>query len=232
MSHLYPDKFEEPIFIVGCARSYTSVVAGTINLCGAWGGRMCGPHPTNPKGFFENLGLRAITKTVLNSMGCDPRGQYPLANPWNVPRIDIKDEIFKQLQSEGYQGGIWFYKEPKMAPIWPIFHTSFPKAKWVIVRRSKMDICHSVLKTEFMNHKELQNLAGCKKWVEHHIKCMESMKGFVNWVEIWPEEMDNYPFIKRDRFYYLKGVLSFLGLEWNEEAVKDFVDLPLKKGNL
>ena len=65
-----------PILITGCPRSGTSLTAGIINKCEAWGGEMVGPTPHNPKGFFENIGLREkLTKPVLSAMGCDPLGQ-------------------------------------------------------------------------------------------------------------------------------------------------------------
>ena len=38
-----PNHFERPIFVTGCARSGTSLVAGALGLCGAWW-RKIWPH--------------------------------------------------------------------------------------------------------------------------------------------------------------------------------------------
>ena len=35
---------KDPILITGCARSGTSMIAGVINICGAFGGDMAGPN--------------------------------------------------------------------------------------------------------------------------------------------------------------------------------------------
>ena len=43
---------KEPILITGCARSGTSMVAGIINMSGAFGGVMAGPNKNNQKGNF------------------------------------------------------------------------------------------------------------------------------------------------------------------------------------
>jgi hypothetical protein len=52
------DYSKSPIIITGCARSGTSMIAGIINLCGAWKGVTSGPNKYNAKGMFENHELR------------------------------------------------------------------------------------------------------------------------------------------------------------------------------
>jgi hypothetical protein len=67
-----------PILITGCARSGTSMTAGIVHICGAFGGRMSGPTPNNRKGMFENEEVRnQIVKPYLSSIGADPLGQKP-----------------------------------------------------------------------------------------------------------------------------------------------------------
>ena len=41
----------EPILITGAARSGTSMSAGVVSLCGAWGGELSGPNVYNKKGM-------------------------------------------------------------------------------------------------------------------------------------------------------------------------------------
>ena len=61
------------------------MVAGIINMCGAFGGRMSGPTQNNQKGMFENQRIRnEIVKPYLRKSGYDPMGQYPLPPIENI----------------------------------------------------------------------------------------------------------------------------------------------------
>jgi len=107
---------QEPILITGAARSGTSMAAGVLNLCGAFGGKMYGAHKANPKGMFENTGIREqIVKPYLRQIGADPTCQYPLpdVNSLSIP-VDWRERIEQTIQDQGYEEGIWFLKEPKM----------------------------------------------------------------------------------------------------------------------
>ena len=68
-----------PIIVTGCARSGTSLTAGIINICGAYGGTLAPPNVNNRKGMFENTTVRqTIVKPYLREHGWDPLGQNPL----------------------------------------------------------------------------------------------------------------------------------------------------------
>ena len=76
----------DPILITGAARSGTSMVAGAINICGAFGGNMRGPNKNNEKGMFENVRIvQNLTKPYLRGIGADQLGQYPLPDIFNLP---------------------------------------------------------------------------------------------------------------------------------------------------
>ena len=144
---------KEPILITGCARSGTSMVAGVINLCGAFGGKMSGPNKNNQKGMFENHRIRQnIVKPYLRKLEVDPLGQYPLPN---IKGLDIpvnwREDVIKIMIDQGYKDGEWFYKGAKMCLHWPVWDYAFPNAKWIIVRRRTGDIVRSCLHTSFMS---------------------------------------------------------------------------------
>ena len=62
-------KISPPILLTGCARSGTSLTAGIVNLCGAFGGIMSGPNRNNAKGMFENSKIRnTIIKPYLQKI--------------------------------------------------------------------------------------------------------------------------------------------------------------------
>ena len=228
------NKIEQPpILITGCARSGTSMVAGAINLCGAFGGSMSGKNSYNRKGMFENYKIRQnIVKPFLRSISVDPLGQYPLPKigTLKIPTYwcsRIEDVMLEQ----GYTGGHWFYKCAKATSIWPVFHYAFPNAKWVVVRRKTEDIINSCTKTAFMKafHKEhIRRAVGAKDehdgwlwWVnQHEARWVEMIEAGLNVQMVWPERM-----VLGD-YTQLFSIVEWLGLKWNSEVL-EFVDQKL-----
>jgi hypothetical protein len=210
----------QPILITGCARSGTSLVAGIINLCGAWGGTMAGPNRNNKKGMFENLEIRnGIVKPYLTSIGADPMGQDPLPNLEDLDLdYPLHPQVIHILKRQGLpEERVWMYKGAKMCLVWPIWRKAFPEATWIIVRRPTPQIIDSCMRTSFMRKRH--NRPEWRKWVKFHEKKFEEMKASISNVhEIWSNEIvgGNLNSIR-------KLVSSVPGLEWNEEAVQDFV---------
>lgn len=213
----------DPILITGCARSGTSMTAGVISLCGAWGGEMTGATPYNKKGQFENNTIRnGMIKPFLRSMDVDPLGQKPLPNIDLVKLIstqaviDWRMKVRHVMLMQGYQGGAWFYKGAKMCLIWPLWKRAFPNAKWVIVRRNTIDIVNSCMKTGFM--RAYHRPAGWAKWVrQHKLRFLEMRDAGLDVFEIWPSKM-----IKGD-FREAEKMIRGLDLDWNENVVKSFI---------
>jgi len=225
----------EPILITGAARSGTSMVAGVMNLCGAFGGKMYGAHKANPKGMFENTGIREqIVKPYLRQIGADPACQYPLpdVNSLSIP-VDWWERIEQTIQDQGYEEGPWFLKEPKMPSHWPVWHYAFPNARWLIVRRRTPDIIRSCMKTGFMNafaRKNNQEAVGAKDeregwlwWVHYHEqRFIEMIQAGLNCKVVWPERM-----IRGDYTQMFEAV-EWCGLKWSNE-VYNFISPKLWK---
>lgn len=220
-----------PILISGCARSGTSMIAGSISLCGGFGGRMFGPNRFNKKGMFENCRIRQdIVKPYLRDSGYDPLGQYPLPDPatLTIPK-DWRDRVLKALQDDGYSGEQpWFYKGAKMVLMWPVWVRAFPEAKWVIVKRKPEDIAACCMRTGFMrafNERRAQRAVGAKDavqgwlwWVAQHearFKEMQTAGAQVRFID--PGKL-----IRQD-YSEFKGILAWVGLGWNDR-VQSFVD--------
>jgi hypothetical protein len=226
---------KEPILITGCARSGTSMVAGIINMCGAFGGKMTGPNKNNAKGMFENAQIRdVLVKPYLREIGVDPKGQYPLpdVNKLKIP-VDWAERVRKIMIDEGYKNGHWMYKGAKMCLIYPIWHYAFPNAKWVIVRRKDEDIVRSCLNTGFMTafkYEHKVKAVGAKDetdawfwWVRQHNKLfVEMIEKGLNCKQVHPERM-----IRGD-YSQIHEMLEWLGLEWNSE-IPNFIEPKLWK---
>lgn len=231
------DFTDSPIMIVGCARSGTSMVAGTIHTCGAWKGNTVGSSKWNAKGMFENGSLRnKFLKTILHAMGVDKMGQFPLPETKDVfiPH-DFREGVLSEIERQGWTPDKpWMWKCAKMALIWPVWNYAFPNSKWVIVRRKTPDIIHSCMHTGFMNayaNKEVQKKAGVDneydgwlQWVhKHEEKFVEIHQSEINAKEIWPQRMVD------GNYQQMKELIEWLGLEWKGQKVMEFIEPKLWK---
>ena len=225
-----------PILITGCARSGTSMVAGIINICGAFGGEMSSGNKNNRKGMYENARIRnTIVKPYYQSLGVDRLGQYPLPNIENmVIPTNWKGRVEKVFKDEGYVDGPFMYKGAKMCQHWPVWDYSFPDAKWIIVRRKTGDIINSCMRTGFMRafvRVQNQRAVGVKNehdgwlwWVhQHEDRFREMLKAEMNCMIIWPDRMVD------GNFEQIEEMIEWLGLEWKEEEVKAFIEPKLWK---
>lgn len=225
-----------PILITGCARSGTSMVAGIINICGAFGGIMSGPNRNNQKGMFENHKVRQdIVKPYLRQLNVDPMGQYPLPDIDNLPIVDSwKGKVENVFVQQGYKKGPWMYKGAKMCLFWPVWDCAFPNAKWIIVRRRTPDIINSCMKTGFMRafgNKANQRKVRAKNehegwfwWVhQHEERFIEMLQAGLDCKEVWPER-----FVEGD-FSQVKKIVADIGLKWNYNKVTGFIDKKLWK---
>jgi len=231
------DYTNTPTLITGAARSGTSMVAACINLCGAWKGNTVGPSRWNAKGMFENYELRQrVVKPLLRNLNTDPRGQYPLlcTEDVKIPQ-NFKDSVLDIIKNQGWvEENPWMYKCVKMSLIWPVWKYAFPRSKWVIVRRRNEDVIYSCMKTAFMTEfahietlKELgftKEEEGWNWWVEFYKKkFVEIVNSGVNVKVIWPEKMVHGDYSE------LKDTIEWLGLEWNGQAITDFIEPRLWK---
>jgi len=227
-------QFDQIILVTGAARSGTSMVAGVINMCGAFGGAMSGKTRYNEKGMFENASIRNdIVKPYLRHIKVDPMGQYPLPD---VDNINIPTNWRKNIENifcdQGFTGESQvFYKGAKMCLHWPVWHYAFPNARWIIVRRRTGDIMRSCMKTGFMsafarekNYKAVgakDEREGWLWWVhQHEERFVEMITEGLNCKVIWPERM-----IRGD-YKQLYETLEWLGLEWKSEVL-EFIDSKL-----
>lgn len=224
-------ELNSPILITGCARSGTSMIAGGINLCGAFGGDLSGPNRNNKKGMFENFNIRNnIIKPYLASIGADRLGQFPLPDIDKLPiPSDLQTKVCNIMLHQGLKKGHpWFYKGAKMCLTWPIWHHAFPDAKWIIVRRKTSDIINSCIKTFFMrafnntiNQQKVQvnnEHDGWLWWVrQHEQRFIEMMTEGLNCKVVWPHRM-----VKGD-YRQMMETIEWLGLKWNSEVLS-FID--------
>ena len=211
---------KSPILITGCARSGTSMTAGVIHKCGAWGGELAQATPYNKKGMYENRTVvNEMVKPLFVELGADPMGQKPLPNIRDFEEQSGKlwhERFEKIMRTQGYKEGKIMYKGAKMCLMWTLWDRAFPDAKWIIVRRRSEDIISSCMKTGFMSKYKDRN--GWLGWVREHVKRFKEMyENKLNIREVFPQEMIDGNYID------MESIIEWLGLEWKEQTVKDFI---------
>ncbi len=213
------EMFDKPILITGAARSGTSITGGIVHKCGAWGGRMqADVFNHNKRAMYENGELRdVLLKPLLSSIGADPKGQNPLPSMATVKKAnsDIwREKILRIISKQGYKDNcIWFYKDAKMCLMYSLWHSAFPNAKWILVRRRDEDIVNSCLRTGFM--RAYGESKGWHRWVLEHEKLFVQMKeDGLDIMEVYPQRMID------GNFTEIKSVIKWLGLTWKEKEVR------------
>lgn len=213
---------KDPIIVTGCPRSGTSLVMGVLHRCGMQTGTICGPTKWNPKGQYENREIiNNVDKALLNKMGCDPKGQYPLPDPKKtIIDFPVYETIAKIAQKQEIDvEDDWGFKDAKCCLTWPAMAEAFPNAKWVIVRRNKEAIINSCFRVPFMDKYDTHE--GWSSWADYHIDRFKEIKASQQAIEIWPEQDRN------GNLLVFKDLVRWLGLKWNEESVREFVDFSL-----
>ena len=202
------DKTNSPIFITGCERSGSSIIARVISHCGAFTGRTTE--------MMENDQLRKLMVTYYDLIGADVKGQNPLPNTEKlIIPTNWKEKVFACLNLEMIkreEDQFWMFKNSRLCQTWPVWHYAFPNAKWIIVRRRTGDIIDSCLKTGYMT--AYKDKAGWLGWVHEHEKLfVEMIEIGLNCKVIWPERMAT------GDYQQMKETIDWLGLTWNDDVL-------------
>lgn len=221
----------DPILVVGAARSGTSLVAGCVERCGAFGGLVRPGNVANPKGYFENKRIvDEVVKPLLVAARGDRNGQSPLPTKAAVEALvpewteRVRTLVESIMREEGYSDGPWYYKCPKLALVWQVFHAAFPRAKWLIVRRPDRLIAESCLRTHFM--RAYRDLADWYQWLDVFKECFADMAYYnLDLREVWSDK------IAKGETKQLINAIEWCGLSWNSPAVLDFIDGSIYHGD-
>ena len=220
------DKWHSPIFITGCPRSGTSMIADVLARCGVYSGNVPEPHRLSPRGLREHIGIfEHIVKPHLVKMEACPAGQFPLPDLENLSiPTGWQSKIDTILTKEGYDGALpWMYKSNKLALLWPIWDYTYPNAKWIIVRRRTGDIIQSCLQTTYMQafktSKNTQAIGATteeeawKWWVHwYEARFVEMIEAGLNVKIVWPERMVN------GDYQQIYEAVEWAGLQWSSDA--------------
>ena len=198
---------KSPIFITGCERSGSTIIAKIISHCGAFTGTITE--------MYENIEVKGLLDSYYDLVGADIRGQHPLPStkkliiPTNWKQT-IADILVEEKCNEE---NLWMLKGSRLCQIWPVWQYAFPNAKWIIVRRRTPDIIDSCLKTGYMRaYKDKEGWLG---WVhEHENLFVEMIEAGINCKQVWPERLATGDYTQ------MKETIEWLGLTWNDDLIK------------
>jgi hypothetical protein len=204
------------ILVTGFPRSGTSLVSGVIRACGAFTGETTGPSPYNAKGNVENTVIREkMIKEYLRKLPACPLGLRSLPIMNHAPVITPstwRAAFMLYMRRQGYKSGPIVYKDAKIALMWRVWAQAFPDARWVITSRHSSEIISSVMAAEPMR-KHLGDRIDVENWYRSYEMHVDSI----------PRPLRVNPF-HADREWWIRQ----LGLEYNADAVNEWVDMGLK----
>lgn len=190
------------IFVIGAARSGTTLTMSVLEMCGANLGKV--------NRLNEISAVRdGVVKPILKSHGLDPMGQNPIparACRWNTPQL--RRMI---LDAAGEATAV---KIIKGLHFWPDLVTAFPDANWLFVYRDPWKVADSCLRTSFMW--AYHTADEWAQWAEtYQARCWEIG-------EAVPE--DQFRMVAPAHFTSghtgaLRGAVEDFGLQWREDAV-------------
>lgn len=152
----------QPILIVSPPRCGSSLMGMILKESGVFCGETKSGDKFNKFGYFENI---EITNLVINGLKKIDNGLGKKFQPVNIDFYipDFRKKVHEILTKEGLVGEqAWFYKDPKIALTWKLWHNAFPEAKWVILSRNENDVLDSYKRTEFMNAYQSQ-----EEWLDY-----------------------------------------------------------------
>ncbi|HXW30546.1 MAG TPA: sulfotransferase [Xanthobacteraceae bacterium] len=160
------------LFIVGCGRSGTSLVAGLFSSAGYFqGGDLHPPRPSNPRGFFEDVEINDINETLLrpclperrSEAGIEYLADSPVRGQRWLARLPLDLDISCAPSEQGRIDRVvrrrpFCLKDPRFCYTLHLWRERAPSARMVCVFRHPQVVVASILR-EMSVMPYLENLA-------------------------------------------------------------------------
>lgn len=148
------------LFILGCGRSGTSMVAGLFRSAGYFQGtKLHGPRSSNPRGFFEDAEVNDINEALLRPLVPERGAERAIEHPANSPRdgqrwlarIPVDLEISSAPGESARIGSIlssrpFCLKDPRFCYTLHLWRNQAPDARMICVFRQPQIVVASILK--------------------------------------------------------------------------------------
>ncbi|MDR6225276.1 sulfotransferase family protein [Desmospora profundinema] len=138
MAHIKP----KAIIILGMHRSGTSTITRAINILGADIGNrseLLPPGKSNPKGFWEHLGILRVHQRILRSFSRGWASPSPMPPRWwEDTRIrPLTAELTNLVKRNFSKKPLWVFKDPRTCLLIPLWKN--------ILKRCNMDPCYLII---------------------------------------------------------------------------------------
>jgi hypothetical protein len=196
----------EPIIILACPRSGSSMTAGLFARHGVWVGTSRSGNEHNPKGFFENTFLKKQLKkewgTDLLALSENPPEYHP----------DFREKVEKLLIQDGYRGETWLCKHSAL--YWRAWLGFNPK--FICVRRDIEQTVQSNIDVKL--HRGAWSRDDLTDIMRSHHYEMDLAIRKCQGINVYTDDL-----IERN-YRSIREALIFCGINPNEDVIHDFVE--------
>ncbi len=209
------------IIVLGMHRSGTSVIAGLLNLMGAYFAPANVALPadvTNPKGYWERKDVIIANKTLMESMGAT----WHQISQWNI--LQTTDKQKNQFQQEVKpilddlnQYPHWMLKDPRLCLTLPLWQPYFDNPIYIVVYRNPIQIAQSLHKrNQFSLH------TGLGLWERYMLDALHAIQDQAKILVSFHDLLQNPLKTVKMLFQHIENISSGLNL-LTDEAIIDFV---------
>lgn len=200
----------DPIFILGCHRSGTSVVAGLLyNACGVSMGELMPPTEDNPLGYYEALGVVDAHRDLLRQLELDwtcPPSAFR-ADALDLSALEEQIDIHKQLP------GVWAMKDPRSMFLFPAWaKLGLNSVRLIAVVRPTADTVRSIEKRDGIRQDRAEAI------VDAHLRRLHEI------AERLPLPVIQFPGEEDSLLRQVRDLAATLDLPWDEKAARAFFD--------
>jgi hypothetical protein len=200
----------EPIFVLGCHRSGTSVIAGLLyRACGVSMGELMPPTLDNPMGYFEALGVVDAHRDLLAQMErdwtCPPSTFQP--GLLDLTALEEQVKIHHQLP------GVWAMKDPRsmfLLPAWS--HLGVDRVRLIAVVRPPADTVRSIEKRDHVRQDRAEAI------VDAYLRRLVEIADKV------PLAVVHFPGDGDSLIGQIRDLAASLDLPWDESAARSLFD--------
>lgn len=190
------------IFIVGAARSGTTLATRVAEHCGARLG--------TTTGLAEHVHFKKQwVYPELQARGFDRRGQRPIPSEpiTDMDPLEVRARLTTLLSDANC------VKDVKMVLFWPILIDAFPEAIWICMRRTPEKVAESCMRAPFMNaYRTRKDWTTWAKVYHGHCDALrDANPGMVYEVTVDDLGDPEGPFA---------AAMTAAGLKWSPEAVE------------
>jgi hypothetical protein len=212
-------EIEKMIFVGTCPRSGSSMLTGILDRAGAFGGVTNGITKGNTKGQHENIGIPSL---VFNPAYKKLKSRRP-ERVWldaldsRLPHLtNPRMDIAYVLMRHGYKSGPAYFKGGLYMFFFEQLLKAFPNSTWVLPYRDPTKIIESLTARDLGN--------GEKATLNAYVQAYHSMYDFIeqSGADVW--RIDTNDIIANANYDKVHTLVDHLGLSWDLETVKDWID--------